>query len=70
MGIRKVLKMSYKTGTIGEFWLETKIGNEYRIRHHETDKKEITETKHINYLFFRMLSLIDLCLTGINEYKI
>ena len=53
-----------------EFQILTKIGNEYRIRHHETDKKEITETKHINYLFFRMLSLIDLCLTGINEYKI
>lgn len=48
----------------------TKIGNEYRIRHHETDKKEITEPKHLNYLFFRMLTLIDLCLTSINEHKI
>lgn len=53
-----------------EFQILTKVGNEYRIRHHETDKKEITETKYINYLFFRMLSLIDLCLTSINEYKI
>lgn len=53
-----------------EFQILTKIGNEYRIRHHETDKKEINETKHLNYLFFRMLSLIDLCLTSINDYKI
>jgi len=53
-----------------EFKTLTKIGNDYRIRHHETDKKEISETKHLNYLFFRMLSLIDLCLTSINEYKI
>jgi len=53
-----------------EFHSLTKIGNEYRIRHHETDKKEITEPKHLNYLFFRMLTLIDLCLTSINENKI
>ncbi|MEZ4906059.1 MAG: hypothetical protein R2771_00020 [Saprospiraceae bacterium] len=53
-----------------EFYSLTKIGNEYRIRHHETDKKEITEQKHLNYLFFRMLTLIDLCLTSINENKI
>jgi hypothetical protein len=53
-----------------EFQSLTKIGNEYRIRHHETDKKEIAEPKHLNYLFFRMLTLIDLCLTSINEHKI
>lgn len=52
-----------------EFYILTKIGNEYRIRHHETGTKEIPETKHLNYLFFRMLSLIDLCLTSINDYK-
>ncbi len=50
-----------------ELVLLTKIGNEFRIRHHETNKKEITETKHLNYLFFRMLTLIDLCLTSIQE---
>jgi len=53
-----------------EFRTLTTIGNEYRIRHHETDKREITEPKHLNYLFFRMLSLIDLCLTSINDYKL
>lgn len=50
-----------------EFKLLTKIGNEYKIRHHETDKLEITTSKHIDYLFFRMLSLIDLCIKSINE---
>jgi hypothetical protein len=52
-----------------EFKILTIIGNDYRIRHHETDKKEIINSKHLNYLFFRMLSLIDLCLTSINENK-
>ncbi len=50
-----------------EFKLLTKIGNEYKIRHHETDKIEISKSKHIDYLFFRMLSLIDLCIKSINE---
>lgn len=50
-----------------EFKLLTKIGNEYKIRHHETDKKEVAKSKHIDYLFFRMLSLIDLCIKSINE---
>ncbi len=50
-----------------EFQELTDIGNSFRIRHHETDKKEITDVKHLNYLYFRMLSLIDLCLTCLNE---
>jgi hypothetical protein len=50
-----------------EFKLLTKLGNDYRIRHHETNKLEIKNPKHIEYLFFRMLSLIDLCLKSINE---
>ncbi|RCW89182.1 hypothetical protein DFQ08_1221 [Winogradskyella arenosi] len=50
-----------------EFKLLTKIGNEYKIRHHETDKIEVSKSKHIDYLFFRMLSLIDLCIKSINE---
>ena len=49
-----------------EFKSLTKIGNNYRIRHHETDKEELN-SKHINYFFFRMLSLIDLCLMYLNE---
>lgn len=50
-----------------EFKLLTRIGNQYKIRHHETDKIEVSKSKHIDYLFFRMLSLIDLCIKSINE---
>jgi hypothetical protein len=50
-----------------EFKLLTKIGNEYKIRHHETDKIEVSKSKHIDYLFFLMLSLIDLFIKSINE---
>lgn len=43
-----------------EFHQLTKIGNSYRIRHHETDKIEITDSRHYDYLFNRCLSLISL----------
>lgn len=39
----------------------TKIGNTYQIRHFETDKIQITDPKLIDYLYYRMLSLISLC---------
>ena len=50
-----------------EFEMLTNIGNNYRIRHHETDKKPINTANQINYLFFRMLSLIDLSLDRLSE---
>lgn len=50
-----------------EFYTLTKIGNEYRIRHHETNKIEIKDRKLVNYLFFRMLTLIDFCTSKINS---
>lgn len=43
----------------------TKIGNQYRIRHHETDKIEINSVKHIDYLYYRMMSLINLLVSYI-----
>jgi hypothetical protein len=43
----------------------TSIGNTFHIRHFETDKIEITDNKHIDYLFYRMSSLIHLFLTGL-----
>ena len=36
----------------------TKIGNNFMIRHSETDRTPIEEEKHIDYLFHRMFSLI------------
>jgi len=50
-----------------EFKKLTFVGNNYRIRHHETDKIEIKNLKLQSYLFFRMLSLIDLCLMNLND---
>lgn len=49
-----------------EFKALTIIGNSYRIRHHEVDKKELNN-QHINYFFFRMLSLVDLYLIYFNK---
>lgn len=51
-----------------EFLILSNIGNGYRIRHHETGKKELT-TEHVNYFFFRMLSFIDLCLIFLNKQE-
>jgi len=48
-----------------EFIRLTKLGNEFRIRHHEKGKREISELRHINYIFFRMLSLLDLCIKSL-----
>lgn len=43
-----------------EFRKLTDIGNQYRIRHHETDKIDITDARYYDYLFNRCLSLIAL----------
>jgi len=50
-----------------EFEALTRIGNSYRIRHHETNKKPLTNPSQIKYLFFRMLALIDLTVGTIQE---
>ena len=45
-----------------EFKELTGIGNRFRIRHHETDKINITDDKYFDYFFNRCLSLISLTL--------
>ncbi|MCH4239147.1 MAG: hypothetical protein LKF71_02615 [Oscillospiraceae bacterium] len=45
-----------------EFKALTDIGNTFRIRHHETDKIDITDTKYFDYFFNRCLSLIALAI--------
>lgn len=45
-----------------EFLALTRIGNNYRIRHHETDKVDITDSRHYDYFFNRCLSLIALAI--------
>jgi hypothetical protein cdifQCD-2_16846 len=41
-----------------EFKTLTKIGNEYRIRHHEKNKINISDDRHYEYFYKRCLSLI------------
>lgn len=45
-----------------EFKALTKIGNDFRIRHHETNKIDIKDIKHYDYFFNRCLSLIGLAI--------
>ena len=41
-----------------EFKALTDIGNDFRIRHHETNKVDIVDIRHYDYFFNRCLSLI------------
>ncbi|GAA4061140.1 hypothetical protein GCM10022410_05240 [Amphibacillus indicireducens] len=50
-----------------EFNELTKIGNEFQIRHFETNTKQIPSDHFREYLYFRVLSLISYCLNEINE---
>ena len=43
----------------------TKIGNDFMIRHSETNKSPIAEEKHVDYLFHRMFALIWLWLESL-----
>lgn len=45
-----------------EFKSLTEIGNKFRIRHHETDKIDITDNRHFDYFFNRCLSMIALAI--------
>ncbi|MGI2851616.1 AbiJ-NTD4 domain-containing protein [Bacillus cytotoxicus] len=50
-----------------EFKTLTEIGNKFQIRHFETSKIKISSLKQIDYLFYRMISLIDLCMDKVNN---
>ena len=51
-------KAEYVTLFNAEFKALTDIGNNFRIRHHETNKVDITDIRHYDYFFNRCLSLI------------
>ncbi len=55
-------KDDYITLFTAEFKELTDIGNEFRIRHHETNKIDITDIRHYDYFFNRCLSLIALAI--------
>jgi hypothetical protein len=67
--ITKLIKiMSNKLETTlweNEFRSLTEVGNNYQIRHHETNKKPISSDTEREYLFFRMLSLMDFALNKV-----
>lgn len=49
-----------------EFKTLANIGNNYRIRHHETDKIDITDIRHYDYFFNRCLALIATAIQYLN----
>ncbi|MGG0887939.1 AbiJ-NTD4 domain-containing protein [Brevibacillus parabrevis] len=52
-----------------EFKTLTDIGNKYQIRHFEANKIQITSMKQVDYLFYRMIALIDICMDKVNNEK-
>ena len=46
----------------GEAIALTNIGNNLRIRHSETSQEGLARSEHVDYLFYRMFSLIQLIL--------
>lgn len=51
-------KAHYKELFEKEFLELTQIGNNFRIRHHETTKTDIDDHRHYDYFYKRCLSLI------------
>lgn len=52
-----------------EFKTLTEIGNDFRIRHHETNKVDIEDDCYCDYLFVRCLALIDLAVKTVIGYE-
>ncbi|MDR0970609.1 MAG: hypothetical protein LBM67_08760 [Lentimicrobiaceae bacterium] len=53
---------SYKSLFDEEFKKLTTIGNQFRIRHHETDKIDITDNSYYDYFYQRCFALVNLSL--------
>lgn len=45
----------------------TDIGNQFQIRHFEKDKVEVVDLAHIDYFYFRMLSMVNLFITELEK---
>lgn len=59
----------YKEILNKEFSNLTSIGNDFRIRHHETFKNDIICKEHYDYLFHRCLALLRLATKAVRENK-
>ena len=53
---------AYESLFNAEFKALTDIGNHFRIRHHETNRVDITDVRYYDYFFNRCLSLIALAI--------
>jgi len=47
----------------------TAIGNDFRIRHHETTKAEITKSEHVDYLCHRMYAVMTLLVRSLAQAR-
>lgn len=56
----------YKKLFEDEFMELTKIGNEFRIRHHETNKTDIIDNNYYSYFYHRCYALLELALKYLN----
>lgn len=56
------LEPHYKALYEAEFKALTSIGNEFRIRHHETTKVDITDNRQYDYFYRRCLALISVAI--------
>lgn len=52
-----------------EYRLLTDIGNNYQIRHFETNKKEIHDEDTLKYLYFRAFTLVNYAIKKLNTIK-
>ena len=53
---------NYRTLFCDEFKHLTDIGNQFRIRHHETDRIDINDNRYYDYFFNRCMSIIALAI--------
>lgn len=57
----------YREMVEDEFTSLTKLGNDFRIRHHETNKKDICGKEHYDYLFHRCIAVLRLVTSVLRE---
>lgn len=57
----------YREMVEDEFTSLTKLGNDFRIRHHETNKKDICCKEHYDYLFHRCIAVLRLVTSVFRE---
>lgn len=55
-------ELNYKTLYEAEFKALTNIGNNFRIRHHETTKIDITDNRQYDYFYKRCLALVSVAI--------